>query len=158
MFELQRRTSPRNGNVSSVPGFPGFLWFSSSPWFSFWFSSGFLLYNLGGPEGGLTVGNIGLNTDTSPDETISEYAFSSPYGTSFKALTPLGTDIVFLNSSYFSYNITLDNTTLNIPTNNLDRGEALFHEMFHTLNIGDLGDSSAFDTWIKGGCQGEPPQ
>jgi hypothetical protein len=33
----------------------------------------------------------------------------------------------------------------------------LFHEFFHTENIGDLGGSQAFDNWLKGGCQGKPP-
>jgi hypothetical protein len=44
-----------------------------------------------------------------------------------------------------------------VPTTSSYQAGVLFHEFFHIEGIADLGGNVAFNSWLQGGCNGEPP-
>jgi hypothetical protein len=74
----------------------------------------------------------------------------------------MGTPIVILTSLYFWQRITFDLggggiRTSVIPTSDGFKQDTLFHELWLTIGIGDLGGSSAFDGWRTAGCHKAQP-
>jgi hypothetical protein len=110
--------------------------------------------DVAGASGTLTLSNIGL---PGGGETLSQYFDSA--GPTAVAITPTGYPVVLLGSSYFnsSGTATIGNQTVNLPATTASQEETLLHEFFHTEGIGDLGGTTAFDSWLQGGCKGAPP-
>jgi len=114
-------------------------------------------YAVGGPAGGLTLSQVGVASAT--DMTLQEYFGSNtqPGQSNPAAAVPLGNPVVLLGGGYYYDRAVIGNQTFWIPTTNAEKQNTLFHELWHTLGIGDLGSSAAFDAWLSGGCQGKAP-
>jgi len=105
---------------------------------------------------GLTATEIGLTT--AKNESLASY--TAEFEGNAAAVTPLGQPIVLLLSGYWSKGVSFGDgsTVIRIPTNDADQQNILFHELFHTLGVKDLGGSAAFGNWVQGGCKGDPPK
>ena len=113
----------------------------------------------------ITTSELGI---TGSDMTLSQYfdlAYAScpaPEATcNIIAATPEGTPVVLLGAGYFN---TVNRVvfgpgqtyTYTSPASTASQEQALIHEFFHTLGVGEPNGSSAFDNSISGGCQGMP--
>lgn len=128
-------------------------------------ASGVTFIDTTGVGGTLTTSDVGIQSQNS-NETLAQYFLGAPCPApeatcTATAVTPLGTPIVLLGSNYSTAleNISFGNSsvTINVPTTTAFQQDTLFHAFFHVEGIGDLGGSVAFDNWLQGGCQGNPP-
>jgi hypothetical protein len=109
-----------------------------------------------GPGGTLSIGDLGGTGQDYSSDSATAYFSTRPAGTVATSLSSgNGTGLVLLGSSYFNSNFGLGGPT--VPTTSSYQAGVLFHEFFHIEGIADLGGNVAFNSWLQGGCNGEPP-
>jgi len=126
-------------------------------------------FNITGSAGNTPLASLGFAPPNgNPDETLAQ-AFAAQAASAgcqsapgqggsgacvVPAVTFQGTPYVMLGFYYFNSQNPFGGT---LPATGAYQQAILFHEFFHTEGVGDLGGSLAFDNWLKGGCQGNPP-
>ncbi len=110
-------------------------------------------YDMSTPAARLMMSDLGVTNIS--NQNLTTYFFAGPDAPT--ALTIPGTQFVLLGSQYFTGQALLGSATIPIATTDAFKQDTLFHELWHTLGVGDLGGSGAFDNWLQGGCNGPPP-